>query len=729
MSNKNTKYPVLRPISTTAQSPSHSNLNSHRKSLSKNSSPVVRFKDDPSSQTDLPKASDTSSPLLSPLLRLEEIDNGVGIVPKPVDISLDPGVDGVFDQALVRLDQLLDRQAQKAHMKKVQLLGAEKTNSQPRESTVIMKNMQMIQRVSKYKNIKGITPKTKEYRFEERLAPFKDVKTFIDIRKIVKDMGSPVHQTHSGNVSNGTPKVLLPKSKNAPVLEGFNEIYEQMNGDLTPVPSASAVEKRNSTFLIKRPSASNEFFTTLQSKLHNVNERESPEVINGQRNSLISRVSKEGPEISEKIQEAHKKIEEQLKRHMGPRIRNKLGKALQKKDVFERISQRKQASLNQMRETQKNLDDLDAFHTLMDFLSEKDVSKEDDDVDLAKDEGPDTFYTKLEKNVLRHEEKDDEFTEGRLSAMPENEKHDLEDHNINIVDDEKLTYEMEDLQNNLLGDEQVRIMTTLQAYKKRSDKIISILKKKTKRLQQEAVIKRKAAVIKEKLSSVLKTVPTIKETTEEHVGGGGTIANAIGLRSDSLANKGRASLFRTSIRLRSLDGMADIRKDPSLEIPQIGSRLDFELKMKENKKKFIELKQENKRKQFYLTQTDIKKPWVSRSKIEGSNSLNTFYNFGYGPAGSTSGFEEKQQSQKSGQFTKSLKKICGDVSELLTTNKSLNTEVKRTIVEREKYFSGKVREITDQEVPEALIMQKKPDFTHKKAKFIMNLTKHLLKER
>jgi len=716
------KFPALRSAYT-SQSPSHTRLNSQRPSFSKTNTPAVRFKDDLLSPTDTHKASERSSPLLSPLLKFEETDAGNGLVPRPVDISLDPGVDGVFDQALVRLDQLLDRQAQKSHMKKLQLLGGGKSN-QSVGTTASAKNQQIVQRVTKYKNIKGINPKTKEVRFEERLSTFKDIKTFVDIRKIVKDMGSPVGSAHvhSGNVSSGTPKVnLMVKLKNAPVLEGFNEMYEQIESEQSPIPTpgSSKINPNAAVFItspMKRHSANNEFFSSLHSKLRDVADKDFSMIAStvAPENHKYNNDIRETPEVSEKIQEAHKKIEEQLKKYMGPKIRSKLGKALQNKDVFERIVQRKQDSLHQMRETQKDLSDLDAFHTLMDLLSEKDVSKEaDTELDLAKDEGPDTFYTKLEKNILRQEEKDDEFADGRGKGLTyENQETEM---------DEKTTYEMDNLPNNLLEDEQIRIMTTLQAYKKRSDKIIQILKKKTRKLQQEVVLK-KSAVVKEKLSSVLKTVPTIKETTEEHVGG--TIASAIGLRSDSLASKGRASLFRTSIRLRSLDHMPDIKRETptwewqSRKASETGSRLEFEHKVKENKKKFIEI-QEKKKKSFHMTQYGSRKSWLS--KIEDSaGSLGSFYN---------SGYDEKFSSQKNNNFNKSLKRICGDVSEVLTNSKSLNTEMKRTIVERDKYFSGKVREITDQEVPEALVMQKRPDFTHKKAKFIMNLTKHLLKER
>jgi len=717
------KFPAVRSIYT-FQTPSQTRIQSQRPSISKTNTPAVRFKDDLLSPTDTHKISERSSPLLSPLLRLEETDAGNGLVPRPVDISLDPGVDGVFDQALVRLDQLLDRQAQKSHMKKLQLLGAGKSN-QSTGSTVSAKNMQIVQRVTKYKNIKGINPKTKEVRFEERLAPFKDVKTFIDIRKIVKEMGSPVGSAHvhSGNVSSGTPKVnMMVRMKNSPVLEGFNEMYEHIESEQSPVPTpGSAKINPNAAIFItspmKRHSANNEFFSSLHSKLRDVADKDFSMIastVNPENSRYHNGDVREAPEINGKIQEAHKKIEEQLKRHMGPKIRSKLGKALENKDVFERIIQRKQVSLHQMRETQKDLDDLDAFHTLMDLLSEKDLSKEaDTELDLAKDEGPETFYTRLEKNILRQEEKDEEFSDGRKTGL------NYENHETDI--DQKTIYEMDNLPNNLLEDEQIRIMTTLQAYKKRSEKIIQILKKKTRKLQQEVVLKKSAAV-KEKLNNVLKTVPTIKETAEEHVGG--TIASAIGLRADSLASKGRASLFRTSIRLRSLDQMPDIKRETptwewqSRKASETGSKLEFDQKVKENKKKFIEI-QEKKKKSFYMTQYESRKSWLS--KIEDSaGSLGSFYN---------SGYDEKFSSQKNNKFNQSLKKICGDVSELLTTNKSLNTEVKRTIGERDKYFSGKIREITDQEVPEALVMQKRPDFTHKKAKFIMNLTKHLLKER
>ena len=608
--------------------------------------------------------------------------------------NLDRGTDALYDDAMDKLDMIFKRTAQKEDG-----LGDAKSPEKESKLTAAgIRNIKIIERVQKLKHDRGMVSKSKESKFEEKMVVFKDVKTFIDIKNVVKDM-RPSDEIKKSAQSAGLPDAYQFGRRDSNNLysaqikgvHSAERISLKKSRNYSPLSDCSSMSVLSARFRQKVSSSTTKRGRTRE----RTNESRSKE---GRKKSIedIDDSDEElNPDLLQRI-----KARTSLKRHSR------------------RIGSKQPATANTKQEVEEELKDFEVFNSLLDFLSKKEVEKGEMEYEVGKDGFDKTFYKRLWLTLFNEEKSQEKLWEKlRKDALT-----------ARLIQEQEALYKeanerrkLNQNDNQTQGDEPIRILTDLNSYRKRCEKIIKMLKNKSAKLNEDTKIKLRKEMVESHLQAL-----TRLNTQESAAGNHTMLANQNDENGQEHGNKSikeeiGGSVSRTLSKdkvniLPIIDTDRAKKQDPTKTYETKNFNI-FEEKPADIARRFVHLRSPDERKKNYYLGGSAESARSGRRKREDNRYIESIDIIN----------SDHKRGKKLQKIGSSFRRLYGDISNELEDNKELTEEIKQSQAKVEKFYDKKTKECIDDDVPECLKLPRKRSTLQTRTNLIMDITRNMLK--
>jgi len=531
------------------------------------------------------------------------------------------------------------------------------------------KNIKLVKKIDRFRNFKGMMSNSKEHKFEQRLKEFSNVKTFIKITQVIKNI--------SGSVQNSQPKKPTPSK------------YRFSNRKLTRSPSDESFKR-------------------------SVADIQSPH--NGEDPTMKKKdLGIKGYDLEEiELDEVYQQLKENIIRQIGQEAFEMIEAELLNPTKQKEMKTKTKEQIQKLREMRNQMKNSNIFHSLIDHLARTAKPRVKDNHEEEVEARNTPFYHKLDEqikqqnieiltmlNTISTDDKSDREINGpKLHLRTLLLKHELERN-------EELTKGYippsfdRSLDNKEEADGQLRAAGVLGKYKERSKKVIEILKKKTMRLKSEASKVNKATIEADrnnlnKIYNRLNTINAsatssssskrskmlIKDEKEDEVKGAAT-----------LPYLAKASIFRSQSKL-DLQTKLDLQSTSPANKRSPGENMTFGSQsarlhhnIMENKEKFKNIKKQSSLK-FGSSPKNTSGYGSSEFGLSPRSYQNTYYNklgqSDYFTLTSRSGSHSVKNSFGLA-CENSLEGIKGMLNEMSLTNRQFESELSESQRRMQEY--------------------------------------------
>jgi len=565
-------------------------------------------------------------------------------------------------------------------------------------SPIVQRNIDLVKRISKFRDFKGIKSSSKEVKFESLLKEFKRVKTFIKIHDIIKDVsetvqtGSDSHLRQSSFKKQASAKQVLNLTKHAGTYTDNkfgNELNSSPEGDSSP-----PVSKRKSSF-------------RLEPKLKPIEGSEGIELID--------------------MKEMYEQLKENIIKQIGidafRTIETALGNPKKQKEVQNKV----RAEVKRLRELKEKLRNFDVFHSLIDYLTE-DINPKFDGVTDVEGGRVSPFYEMLE-GQLKHEKPETE-TSASQTDFKDDEKTKIAQelhqkmHLRALLLKQEMARKKELAKSNTLikevnqnlidyvdDDRQLKMANYLSAYKERSNKVIKMLKRKTIKLGrgnskiEKAHVEDTKAKLQNIIEQPLESLITLKTGTPD--------LPPLSQPSEDDSNKRN---FKRRLQMSSTHMYSTRTTKVSMFSPQ------YKLLQEPDSASAVFQNNVISNRKHYFSHRKLMKSTLPDNSSDGSSI--------YPSSSRKTQFFGTQVKNKTHHlsFGKSIDGIQGMLTDLSMTNREFKTQLNTSKEEIGKFYKSKIGSMQKSDVPESLKIQVQVSNAKNNSAKIMRITKKVLQD-
>jgi len=642
-------------------------------------------------------------------------ETGLKDMPMPMPTtSIEEIGEAIDNQVMNRINGI---QA-KRNQKRVTYKGEEDDRaSDPNLSAAMQKNKSLVKKIDRFRTFKGMMLNSKEHKFEQRLKQFSNVKTFIKISQVIKNI--------SDSVQNSQPK---RPSKNRP-----------SNLKLTRSPSNESLKRSVSK---------------LQTPHNGLNSDEA----NPSTKKDLNGKALEMEEIE--LDEVYQQLKENIIRQIGIEAFETIEADLLDPTKQKEVKTRTKAQIKKLREMRDQMKNSNIFHSLIDHLatSSKVQAKNEYEEEVEARNTP--FYQKLDEQIKQQnieiltmlntistdENPEKEVGPPKLQLRTLLLKHELERNEELTKGYIPPSFDKSFDQRKEEADGQLIAAGLLGKYKERSQKVIEILKKKTMRIKSEntsAKVKATIEADRNHQNKIFNRLGTIDSASVSASTTSNKRAKVVIKKQEKNAQDevkgttnlpylGKASIFRSQTKIDlQVSSPMNKKEEPSLtpKNKNYGSQsARFQSNVLENKQKYYK----NTQKQNSLKLGFGSSPKYSDRSGSDFNSYALYQSY-YGKQS-----DHFIQMNRSGShsvknsygvsFDNSMEGIKGMLSELSLTNRQFESELSESQRRMEEYYNTQMDSMQAAEVPDSLRIQIKQEDAKSRAALIMKLTKRVLRD-